>query len=408
VIWIVLDALRQDIFSDYIQRGGLSSLMDEGVYFKRAFAQGSWTYPSFFSFLTGRYPFNCGVSRISHSDGYRVSTCADFDDTCPTIFSILREQGYQISSILDGWGFTVRQTAGQGHREDRYFEENWGWELGQGRRFMSLFELSDFSNSFINKSAQNGPFMIFIRSLYTHSPYKGIFKSTDYVTKLSKKRWKFRLSEGFVRGLAHFEMVYMNSLIETLKNQGALDNTIIVLTSDHGDMFWNLEDDVRKTVVEEEMWRHQLEPYNALVKVPLFIYGTSLRGVYPDRFRLMDLVPTLFDEMGIEYKPEMFDGVSIHTKDARPLYADSAGNGYGGVSLQDVNRKLIMSHRLGGTIYLITEDQYEHLSLRSVLENDLEKFDNFIKKTIRPPYENDVLDNDESLHRRLKALGYID
>jgi hypothetical protein len=408
IVWIVLDALRHDIFSYYVQRGGLLSLMDGGVYFNRAFSQGSWTYPSFFSFLTGRYPYNCGVSGISRNSGYRVSTCLDFDDTCPTIFSILRDHGYQVSSILDGWGFTVRETAGQKHREDCYFEENWGWELGQGRRFLSLSELGEFSNSFINKYAQSGPFMLFVRSLFTHSPYKGIFKSSDYVTMLSERRWKFRLFEGFVRGLVQFENNYLNSLLRTLKRQGVMDNTIIILTSDHGDMFWNLEDDLRETKVEDEMWRHQLEPYNALTKVPLFIFGTSLRGVYPDRFRLMDLVPTLLTEIGIRYSPDVFDGKTIHQKDERPLYADSAGYGYGGISLQYPDYKLMMSHRIGSAIYPISEDQFERLSQRSDLKDGLAEFDDFIMDSMRPAYKGNSIEDQNSLDNRLRALGYID
>jgi hypothetical protein len=408
IIWIVLDALRQDIFYEYLRRGGTSDFLSKGAYFHRAFAQGSWTYPSIFSFITGRYPFNCGVSSFVLEKGNLLSVCTEFDDTIPTIFSILRNQGYQVGSILDGWGFTVRETAGQTHREDRYFEENWGWIYGQGRRFINLHDMRDMSLSFIRKSVPDKPFLLFIRSLYTHSPYRGIFKNPDYVNKLSQRRWAFRLVEGFIRGLRYFENIYLSSLVETLRQSDQLENTMIVICSDHGDMFWNLEDDLRSRQVEDEMWRHQLEPYNALIKVPLFIWGGEFKGVVPTRFRLMDLVPTLLDELEIDYHPEEFDGISLHSDgERRPLYADSAGYGFGGIALQKNDCKFLMSNRLGTTSYDISEDEYELLTKRRRSATGVEILTEFIQGAARA---NDIfVENGEkgSLRRRLKALGYL-
>lgn len=408
VVWVMLDALRQDIFEEYLRRGGLADLVDNGVYFPRAFAQGSWTYPSVFSFLTGLYPFNCSVSRLTHTDGVPGSTCADFDDTCPTIFSLLRDHDYQVASILDGWGFTVRTTARLEHREDTYFEENWGWICGQSRRYLSLAELREASRSYIERASKEGPFVLFVRSLYTHSPYRGIFKSADYVTHLSRQRSVARLVEGFIRGLRHFENEYLRPLLETLKRAGKMDDTIIVINSDHGDMFWNVEDDLRAGYLDEEMWRHQLEPYNALIKVPLLITGARMKGVYPHRFRLLDLVPTLLEELGIEYAPVQFDGVSVRRVAPRPLYADAAGVGFGGIAFQAEGQKLLMSHRLGAVSYDITEDQYERLDLRRAAGLGVNSFMEFLEQTSR--YSQVELDQDDSevLMRRLQMLGYIE
>lgn len=440
VIWIMLDALRADIFHTFLERGGLASLGrggvsgDNSLYFPRAFAQGSWTYPSLFSFLTARYPFNCGVSRIAaEGDGY-LSLCTDFDESCPTIFSLLRQNGYRVGSILDGWGFTIRNTAGQEHREDRYFEQNWGWMAGQGRRFLSLEEQRDASVAFMRQSATGStgellsndrPFFLFLRSLYTHSPYRDIFPSSEYVTTLSRRRWQFRLVEGFVRGLQTFEEVYLQALVDTLQELNRLDDTLIILSSDHGDMFWNVEDDLRAAgVSDEEVWRHQLEPYNALTKVPLFIWGAGISGVYRERFRLMDVVPTLLDELGIAYEPQVFDGVSLYREGARPLYADSAGYGNGGIAFQDGGPKLMMSGRLGAVRYDISDDEYETLARRNdglktvsrtYRRETVADFEAFLQQAARDPQaiaasspaEEDSTGHEDALMRRLQALGYI-
>lgn len=412
VIWIMLDALRQDAFEAYLKQGGLTDLIPDSVYFSRAFAQGSWTYPSVFSFLTGRYPFNCGVSKLTRNNGNLFSVCSDFDDSCPTVFSILRQQGYQVASILDGWGFTVRTTAGQSHREDEYFEKNWGWIYGQGRRYLTLSELREASTSYIKDAASQGPFMLFVRSLYTHSPYRDIFKSADYVNTLSRRGWAFRIIEGFVRGLHDFEKNYLKEILIALTEAGQIDNTIIIISSDHGEMFWNLENDLLAGHhIEEEMWRHQLEPYNALIKVPVMIWGTKMQGLYSDCFRLIDIVPTLVDELGLDSNPDEFDGVSARHLVNRPIYADSAGYGFGGIAFQSESQKILMSRRLGATRYDISLGDYEHLDLRQpATAKDVEELTKFIERTSRYPHiiSADEDSDEEVLLRRLQALGYVD
>ena len=408
VIWVMLDALRQDIFEEFLRRGGLSDYFDRGAYFPRAFSQGSWTYPSIFSFLTGVFPFNSGTTKLVREDENLYSLCDDFDGNCPTVFSILRDNGYKVGSILDGWGLTVRKTAGQAHREDRYFEENWGWFYGQGRRFLTLDELSSVSRDYILESAAQGPFMLFVRSMYTHSPYRGLFNSAKYVNGLSRRRWAFRLMDGFIRGLQHFEAAYFKPLLAALREAGQLDNTLIIICSDHGDMFWNVEDDLRSEVVNDEVWRHQLEPYNALIKVPLFIWGGQMKGVYPDRFRLVDVLPTLIEELGIDYDTSSFDGISVRRTAPRPLYADSAGYGHSAVSFQDTGAKLLISKRLGKVAYKITEDEYEQLDLRIEADNRLEKLEEFLEQVNRYPLIETAPESDDALTRRLRALGYID
>jgi hypothetical protein len=410
VILIMLDALRQDIFDAYLRRGGFSTLMAQGVYFPNAFSQGSWTYPSVFSYLTGLYPFNCGVSRIARKQGHYVSLCGDFDEKIPTVFTILREHGYQVGSILDGWGFTIRDTAGQGHREDRYFEENWGWIYGQDRRFLPLTELRESTLDYVSRVTGHAPFALYVRSLYTHSPYTGIFKNADYVIGLSRRRWLFRLVEGFIDALWRFEHEYLDPLLGMLERVGERENTIIVIHSDHGEMLWNLERDLRaQDDIDDEMWRHQAEPYNALTRVPLLISEAAMRGVYLGRFRLVDLLPTLLDELCISYEHDQFDGISVRREAARPLYADSSGNGFGGISFQAGEDKLLMSNRLGAAAYRLGEGDYEQASSRTDGRYLVEAFAQFLEQNVR---FNQALqsgdDPEEALAKRLRALGYID
>ncbi len=410
VIWVMLDALRQDIFAEYLRRGGFAQL-EPSAHFTRAFVQGSWTYPSVFSFLTGLYPFNCGVSRIHFQDGIPLSQCGDFDDAAPTIFKLLRPHGYRVGSILDGWGFTVRTTAGQSHREDRYFEDEWGWFHGQGQRFLSLEEQRQASESFVEEHAGRAPFVLFVRSLYTHSPYREIFPNPEYVNQLSRLGLRFRMVEGFIHGLRRFEDQYLQPLLEALRRKGVEEDTIIILCSDHGEMLWDLERDLRRagTDDDDEKWRHQLEPYNALIHVPLLISGAGMQGRYTSRFRLIDLVPTLLDVMGIDFETEGFDGRSLRREVPRPIYADSAGYGYGGVAFQLDGSKLLASSRLGATAYALEDGEYERLTKRRPATIEIEGFRKFHAEQRRSDVPADAeVQHTEILERRLRDLGYLE
>jgi phosphoglycerol transferase MdoB-like AlkP superfamily enzyme len=301
----------------------------------------------------------------------------------------------------------MRETAGQRHREARYFEQHWGWSaLGRGKRFSSLTEIREATISAIESPEPITPFFLLIRSLYTHSPYRGIFDDPDYVIKLSRRGWVSRLVGGFQRGLERWENEFLNPVLRVLDDRGQIDNTIIMIMSDHGEMLWDLEEDLRDSSESDELWRHQLEPYNALIRVPLLIWGTGLRGTYPGVFRLVDVAPTLLDILGLEPDHDAYDGVSLFRPAERPIYADSAGYGYGGVALYTADGKYLISERLGNSLYKIDLTEYESLNRRErALDGDPVRA--FVTRHGRFPDLIKEDENDSALVNRLRALGYV-
>jgi arylsulfatase A-like enzyme len=91
-------------------------------------------------------------------------------------------------------------------------------------------------------------------------------------------------------------------LLERLKDYGLYEDTVIVLTADHGEEFW-----------DHGGWVHGAKLYDELLRVPLIMAGPGLPPgtVVTDQIGLIDLAPTLLDLLGIEEKPESFQGTSF-------------------------------------------------------------------------------------------------
>ncbi|MFH1755192.1 MAG: sulfatase-like hydrolase/transferase, partial [Candidatus Latescibacterota bacterium] len=104
-------------------------------------------------------------------------------------------------------------------------------------------------------------------------------------------------------GEINFTDSQVGRFIDRLKELGMYDNSMIIITSDHGEEFW-----------EHQQFEHGHTLYDELVHVPLIIKypaGTvpSLR-IVTSQVRLIDVMPTVFQTCDIT-KPESFIGESV-------------------------------------------------------------------------------------------------
>jgi arylsulfatase A-like enzyme len=94
----------------------------------------------------------------------------------------------------------------------------------------------------------------------------------------------------------------LGRLLDRLLADGLLQDTVIVLTADHGEEFW-----------EHGGWVHGAKLYEELLRVPLMMKGPGLpRGVViPGQVGLIDLAPTILDILGVAGKVDSFQGTSF-------------------------------------------------------------------------------------------------
>ncbi len=291
VVLIVIDALRPDHLGCYGYERPTSPTIDElarsGVLFETALAAAPWTKSSFASFLTSLYPFQHGVT------GWE----SVLPDTIVTVAELLRDQGYGTMAIVNMLGITDRFKVLKG------FEE-----VDAAAKYKR--DAAKATSDAIDLMAQaSSPFFILIHYFDVHWPYRPPVRYLDLVGRDSgidalASRGMQRTSD-FQRPpddvVQRDELLYdacirytddgVARIVEFLKESGIRGNTVLIITADHGEAFW-----------EHGVGSHGHSVYDEEIRVPLiFNYGSA----YPKPRRitsqvsLMDLVPTIVELAGV-------------------------------------------------------------------------------------------------------------
>ena len=95
----------------------------------------------------------------------------------------------------------------------------------------------------------------------------------------------------------------IGGLVDQLKALGLYDRTMLIITSDHGEEFF-----------EHGAWTHGHTLYNETIRIPLLIKypasrekGTRVKTIV----RLTDIMPTILEELGVGYSQKELDGRSL-------------------------------------------------------------------------------------------------
>jgi arylsulfatase A-like enzyme len=314
----------------------LLRLASGGVRFDRAFASSSWTLPSHASMLTGRWPHELGVNwKTPVRDGV------------PTLAGYLASHGYSTAGFVANLDYCSRETGlarGFAHYEDfsysvldtfnRYIAlgrriDNSAWtstidaavERKTGRWYdliprskehlKNADAINDAFLKWLGKQPKNGrPFFAFLNYNDAHTPYEVPEKSIPGFglrPRSSRQRQtlngftaidKTRLSSDDVQLATDVYddcILYLDRrlglLLDELSRQGVLDNTLVVVTSDHGEHLG-----------DHGLFFHGGSLYRQLVQVPLLILGKSgipVGRTVVEPVSLCDLPATLIDLLGL-------------------------------------------------------------------------------------------------------------
>lgn len=290
VLLLVLDTVRALSLSVYgyarPTTPTLEQLAARGVRFDRAVATAPWTLPTHSSLFTGRYAHEI-------SAGYSVP----LDGTFPTLAERLTTMGYLTAGFAANTRYCSYEfgvTRGFGYYRDYdvslpemvrssafarvvafWFLKKSGrysvpGRLGAARmneRFLDWLDDED-------RRAPNRPFFAFMNYYDAHGPYEPpapydtMFLGREPLTRDSETQ---EFSKEQVDGLvASYDasIAYLDSklgeLFSALEQRGLLGNTIIIVTSDHGEEF-----------NEHGQMNHGNTLYFPGLHVPLIVAGTS-------------------------------------------------------------------------------------------------------------------------------------
>jgi arylsulfatase A-like enzyme len=294
VIVIVVDTLRADHLTSYGYERDTTPFMDslasEGVRFDNAISPSSWTQPSHASILTGRHTYE-----------HQAET-EPLDDSYPTIGEVMQKNGYRTAAFsANTLFFTRRQGFGRGflHFEDDYYSvpdaflnsSLYGFLFDfYGLRKALNYEgvparriASDINRSVLKWVDQDTdrPFFVFMNYFDVHDPYT---PPEPYRNKYASVPNPGGLINGFMErfhpdltpeqlqseidaydGAISYVDDEIRNLFNALEQRGLLENTIVIITSDHGE-----------SLGEHGLLQHSASLYLQEIHVPLIIWGPGL------------------------------------------------------------------------------------------------------------------------------------
>lgn len=295
VILISIDTLRADHLHCYGYERPTSPNIDalarDGVLFSRVYAPSSWTLPSHVSLLTSLYCFNhqveTGLDRLSPE----LITLAD----------IFRENGYYCAAFTGG-GF-LSTVYGYSRGFDLYRDDLGGVFQQEGAA-----QVAQATLEWLNQS-KDLPFFLFIHTYQPHSPYacpypykarflppEAKWGNLDLIGYLGGKQGIFKplppeekeniiaLYDGEI---LYTDEVLIGRLLAALKELGLYQQSLIILTSDHGEEFY-----------EHRSWGHGQDLYEESLRIPLIIKfpeNSQANKRIEEAVRLIDVLPTIVD-----------------------------------------------------------------------------------------------------------------
>ncbi|MBN8549026.1 MAG: sulfatase [Deltaproteobacteria bacterium] len=306
LILISLDTLRADRLGTYKYPRDTSPFLDrwsqDAVVFEHAVSVAPWTLPSHVSMFTGLYPSSHGVTRAK-----KGSIGADTQ----LLTEILKKDGYQTFAFTAGGYVSERYGFGRGFDS---FLVNKGEHLGEARGFPYTVKLAQEK---LKTSDPTKPYFLFLHTYAVHcpydppAPYDRMFVSpgAERIDAVSCARFfgEDPVSPGnalylsdLYDGSVRFLDLQLEKLFAGLKESGHLDNTIVVITSDHGEEF-----------LEHGRIGHKKSVHKELLMIPLIVGGPGIKGQrIPDTVSNVDLLPTILELLHLPIPAEI-DGHSL-------------------------------------------------------------------------------------------------
>jgi arylsulfatase A-like enzyme len=327
VLVIIVDALRADHLSCYgygrATSPNIDQLARQGVLFERAMSTSSWTLPSHVSLLTGRYPFEYGP-KLNH-----------LDENYPTLAEALQALGYRTGGFSGNSLVFTGEKFGRGfiHFEDifrsaadmavrTYFGQK--FEQGVLKYLMDDYpgrrRADDITRSTLNwiDRDRSRPFFAFLNYFDTHAPYLppepylsrfATGKNTGQSLRRSQLSYDPRLTPeesaeevDAYDGAVAYADYGIGELLRGLKERGLADNTLVVITSDHGE-----------ALGEHDMFLHRNSLYREVIHVPLIFWwnGRVPPAVRIERPVTNAAVPATVMDLLNEANPPAFPGPAL-------------------------------------------------------------------------------------------------
>lgn len=429
IILLTIDALRADHVSWLGYERDTTPFLDEFsercTVFESAYSASSHTREAVPALLTGRYPpeavgdgFTRGAETIPillpdeyataafHSNPY-VSQAYGYDEGFDTFYDDLHLGQNKLLALVQ-------------RALDKFI-------LNRGEYHARAEEINRRSLSWLSSLSDSEPFFLWNHYMDVHGPYnppESYARWSDNISNEEAQRLYDRLSGDkspsdeevkLAENLYDGEIRYVDSqikqFVDELDNLGFLDEPLILITSDHGDLFG-----------EYGKFAHPRYVYPELTRVPLMISGPDIdSATISAPGSTLDLVPTVL--YGANSLETELHGHPLQEADQldknRPVFSSATAE----ESDDGIHRFAVQTSEWGVRFGRgqetgdITEETYYTLSSRKEVEKNgdlgfrslrstlIEHSEQYLKRGSPVDGEGDSPVNGE-VEERLEALGY--
>ncbi|MBX7259233.1 MAG: sulfatase [Candidatus Hydrogenedentes bacterium] len=314
IVLIVFDAVRADHTSAWgyglDTTPNLSQFLRTSTKYSWAYATAPWTLPSHASMFTGLFAFEHGAHTVLDASKGEVAEIA-LSETIPTAAQILAAKGYATAGYCastnppgflgERWGLgrgfeTYRllsnQSEGTRAAEDALYPEIMNWIRGQSDR----------------------PYFLFVNIRDAHTPYNlTLPPGVSFPPASRDANLPFQLKEAVASGSGSIDRrlieevtkqydlgVYnadraLGLLLKGLQDSGHFDNSLIIVTSDHGEYLG-----------EHHLAIHGQDVHEAVIRVPLAVklVNQSAAMQVHTPASLVQIFPSMMAAAGI-YRPDL-------------------------------------------------------------------------------------------------------
>ena len=313
VVVLLIDTLRASKLQAYypktrVKTPTVDTFASEGTLFERSQSPENWTKPSVASVLTSLHP-------ATHNTKQDASK--------------LPKSALMLSEVYQKAGFQTASFIANGYVSNAFgFDQGWDHYTNYIREARNTTASNVFGEAegWIEKN-KDGRFFVYIQTIDPHVPYDPpakfleMYDSLPYNGQVQNRRTHLMLDDAkknpkkyafTKRDKEHIEALhdgeisyhdeYFGKFLTKLRELGLDENTLIVVTSDHGEEFQ-----------EHGSWGHGHSVYQELLGVPLMFRWP---GVIPANTRIgpvvstLDIGPTVLEATGVPI-PDQFEGRSL-------------------------------------------------------------------------------------------------
>ena len=334
IVLITIESLRHDHVGCYgydrTTTPTLDALAGEGIAFDNVYSVTSWTLAAHASLFTGLYPTAANI--IYPKDRLH--------EAYTTLAELLADGGYDTAAVVSGTYLLSKFKLDQGFAayDDSIAQPPGGKRVSIGD--VTNPQMEEALLDYFDKRGQTDrPFFLFAYFWDPHydyippEPYDKMFVPSD-AKPISLAHYDGQKNP-VKKGISPQELAYVISqydgeirctddvlgrVFQKMKDRGLWDNTVVIVTADHGEEFF-----------EHDNKGHKNNVFAESVRIPLIIKPAQATAARRDDrlASLVDLFPTILDFADVEGDLHLLQGYSLLDEPVgQPVYCELTTSWY--------------------------------------------------------------------------------